>query len=560
MKKEFLLLLVIVAQIDLSWAQSPTTISKGELKGPLTWTSKIYPGTERNYWVYVPAQYDAAKPACVMIVQDGLGRAKEWNLPTVMDSLIALKEMPVTLGIFIDHGKVASVGEDVWPRFNRSFEYDAMGDRYARFLLEEILPEVSKSYNLSSDPSDRSLAGASSGAICAFNAAWERPDAFRRVLSTIGTYVGLRGGDTFATLVRKSEPKPLRIFLEDGDHDLNIYAGDWWMSNQDMLSALMWAGYEVDHAWGTEGHNGKHGRAILPEALKFLWKDYPKPVQSHKGSSPRLNPTAENEPWREVKIKDLTINKLTVNKAGEVFFTAGKSVYKVDDNGNTVEYAKLKGEAGGLSFDAEGKLYAGDLTQHKIVVLNEKGMASDVITNVNPDFMTISRKGIYFSETSSDRIGFYGFSKKSVQYISVAGNPTGLGISAEQTFLNVGIATGVFGYSLKIADDGALTFGQEYTHYHVPYGAATPGTKGMTVDSENILYSATAMGIQASDQLGRVNFIFSNPGESMLDVKFGGKDFSALYVNCKGKLFARKINARGVLPFLAAVKPPPPRM
>src|SRR5690606_18553085 len=152
-------------------------------------------------------------------------------------------------GIFIDHGKVPAEGADNYPRYNRSYEYDALGDRYARFLLEEILPEVKKSYNLSDKPDDRSIAGASSEAICAFNAAWERPDAFRRVLSTIGTYVGLRGGDEFATLVRKSEPKPLRVFLEDGNTDLNIYAGDWWVANQDMLSSLSWAGYEVEHIW-----------------------------------------------------------------------------------------------------------------------------------------------------------------------------------------------------------------------------------------------------------------------------------------------------------------------
>jgi len=245
----------------------------GEIRGPLVWKSKIYPGTERDYWVYVPKQYDAVKPACVMVVQDGLSRATDWNLPTILDSLITAKQIPVVIGIFIDHGRVPSSGNYNYPRFNRSLEYDALGDRHARFLLEEILPEVGRSYNLSANPNDRSIAGASSGAICAFNVAWERPDQFRRVLSTIGTYVGLRGGDEFVTLVRKTEPKPLRVFLEDGNHDLNMYGGDWWVANQNMLSALTWSGYEVNHAWGEGGHNGKHGGSILPESLVWLWRN-----------------------------------------------------------------------------------------------------------------------------------------------------------------------------------------------------------------------------------------------------------------------------------------------
>ena len=185
---------------------------------------------------------------------------------------------------------------DNYPRYNRSFEYDALGDRYSRFLLEELLPEVSQSYNISADPNDRSIAGASSGAICAFNVAWERPDQFRRVLSTIGTYVGLRGGDEVATLVRKTEAKPLRVFLQDGTQDLNIYAGDWWMANQNMLSALTWAGYEVNHAWGEGGgHDSKHAITILADALTWLWKDYSASVQTHKSMNQRINLLLEGE-------------------------------------------------------------------------------------------------------------------------------------------------------------------------------------------------------------------------------------------------------------------------
>jgi enterochelin esterase-like enzyme len=227
-------------------------VPKGKVEGPFEFKSSIFPGTVRQYWVYVPAAYDASKPPCLMIVQDGLGMASGWKLPTVLDNLIHAGRIPVQLGLFVNHGQVPAATDQAQPRFNRSFEYDGLGDRYARFLIEELLPEVRKTWAFSDNPDDRCIAGASSGAICAFNAAWEQPDAFRRVFGTIGTYVALRGGDQFPGLVRKVENKPLRIFLQDGSRDLDIYAGSWWHANQAMLSALQYAGYDVKHVWGDE--------------------------------------------------------------------------------------------------------------------------------------------------------------------------------------------------------------------------------------------------------------------------------------------------------------------
>jgi Enterochelin esterase and related enzymes len=230
-------------------------------------TSKIYPGTTRDYWVYVPAQYKAEKPACLMIFQDGGGIVSDkgtWRAPVVFDNLIAKGQMPVTIGIFINPGILTALSPNQQDRFNRSFEYDALGDRYARFLLEEIVPEVAKLYNLSSDPNDRAIAGSSSGGIAAFTAAWERPDAFHRVLSFVGSYTNLRGGHVYSSLIRKTEPKPLRVFLQDGKADQSIYSGNWYIANQDMASALEYAGYDATFVVGTEGHNGKHGPRFCP--------------------------------------------------------------------------------------------------------------------------------------------------------------------------------------------------------------------------------------------------------------------------------------------------------
>ena len=215
--------------------------------------SKIFPETTRDYWVYVPKQYDPAKPACLYVNQDGI----QYQAPTVFDNLIHKQEMPVTIGVFVMHGRVRAESTNALDRFNRSYEYDGLGDNYARFLIEELLPEVEKKtasdgrpIRLSRDPNDRAIGGASSGAICAFTAAWERPDSFRRVFSSIGTYVDQRGGNDYPSMIRKYEPKPLRIFLQDGSNDANGVGGNWFLANQEMLSALEFSGYEVNHVWG----------------------------------------------------------------------------------------------------------------------------------------------------------------------------------------------------------------------------------------------------------------------------------------------------------------------
>ena len=203
-----------------------------------TWTSKVYPGTTRDYWVYVPAQYKPDTPAATMVFQDGAGYVSEdgsWRVPIVFDNLIQRGEMPVTIAVLINPGVLPSLSPNDPPRANRSLEYDTITDRYSRLVLDEILPEVAKSYNLSSDPDLRAIGGSSSGAICAFTVAWQRPDAFHRVLSFIGSYTNLRGGMIYPYLIRATEPKPIRVFLQDGSNDLNIFAGGWFLANQNMV-------------------------------------------------------------------------------------------------------------------------------------------------------------------------------------------------------------------------------------------------------------------------------------------------------------------------------------
>ena len=245
-------------------------VPKGKVT-KLSWKSQIFPDTVRDYWVYVPAQYDGKTPACVMVFQDGgayVNLKGDFRVPTVFDNLIHQKQMPVTIGIFINPGRMPATTAGAPDRQNRSFEYDTLSDQYVRFLEKEILPAVGKDYKLRPDAEGRAICGISSGGICAFTAAWERPDLFSKVLSHVGSFTNIRGGDVYPGLVRKTEKKPIRVFLQDGSNDLDNVYGNWPLANQQMAAALKYAKYDYRFDFGDGGHNGKHGGAILPDSLR----------------------------------------------------------------------------------------------------------------------------------------------------------------------------------------------------------------------------------------------------------------------------------------------------
>ena len=251
----------------------------------------FYPGTPHTYSIYVPAQYDAAKPTPFMIFLDGdLFLSNSVRVPVVFDNLIATHDLPPLIGIFVDPGTLPTVSDQAQNRVERIFEYDSLSDRYSRFLLEELIPEVAKKYNLSKDPNDRALCGVSTGAVGAFMAAWNRPDQFHRVLSFIGTYVAMKGADALPALIRKTEPKPIRIFLQDGKNDHIVpaepygtyFAGSWPINNQLMFEAFESAGYDAKLVMGDGGHDIEQAAAIMPEALRWLWRGYPEPIVVHE--------------------------------------------------------------------------------------------------------------------------------------------------------------------------------------------------------------------------------------------------------------------------------------
>lgn len=241
--------------------------------------SAIFARTRRDYWVYVPHQYDPATPAAVMVFQDGhayVNTEGSYRVPIVFDNLIHAGDMPVTIGIFINPGHVGATDPAIaWEASNRSYEYDTLSDSYARFLLEEILPEVGTRWKLTGDPDQRAICGASSGGICAFTVAWERPDAFRKVLSHIGSFTDIRGGHVYPSLIRRHALRPLRVYLQDGEADLDNQFGNWWLANLQMAAALKFRGYDYQFVGGDGAHDGKHGGAILPDSLRWLWRAAP---------------------------------------------------------------------------------------------------------------------------------------------------------------------------------------------------------------------------------------------------------------------------------------------
>jgi sugar lactone lactonase YvrE/enterochelin esterase-like enzyme len=533
--------------------------------------SKIYPGTERTYWLHAPAQYDAAKPACLMVFQDGGGYVNEGGankIPIVFDNLIAKNEMPVTIGLFVDPGVVPAPNDQAQPRFNRSYEYDAFSGDYAKFLIDELIPVVAKDYSLSTNPDHRAICGASSGGIAALNVAWQRPDAFRRVYSMIGTFVGLRGADGFETLVRKTETKPIRVFLQDGSNDLNIYCGDWWMANQAMLTALTFSGYEVNHQWGEGEHSHQHGGAIMPEVLRWLWKDFPKPVAvNYDACRSRANDMLiPGEDWQLVSSgHDFTEGPIA-GADGSVYFTdiPRNTIHRIAPDGSVSVFLENTQGTNGLAFGPDGRLYgcragSGEIVSWDIATKEEKVHAKDIKAN---DLVVAHDGTIYATEPAKKAVWIIRPGQDKVLGTDRCNGVNGITLTPDQTRVEIADPGGRYVWSATRNADGSLANVQPYHHLHLPPADPDPRSRadGMKVTRDGWLLVATAMGIQICDQPGRVNLIIPPPpgSRSPSNLCFGGPEQHTLYMAAGDKVFKRLTKLTGIRAWEKPVMPPKP--
>ena len=573
------LVLFVSAQTTDNYPPGPDSkpqpgVPKGEILKLTFDKSKIFPGTTRDYWVYVPAQYNPDKPACVFVCQDGI----RYEAPTVFDNLINKKEMPVTIGVFIAPGVVKAADTSAaLDRFNRSFEYDGLGDNYARFLLEELLPDVEtkktsdgRAIKLSHEGNDRAIGGASSGAIAAFTAAWERPDAFTRVFSSIGTYVDLRGGMRYPSLIRKYEPKPIRIFLQDGSNDLNIYGGDWWMVNQTMERALTFAGYEVQHAWGDGGHTENQAKAIFPDAMRWLWKDWPKPVKAGQSKNATLaGILIPGEEWQLAGEGYNFTEGPATNAKGEVFFTdiPNSKSYRIGLDNKVSQFIADTRRGNGQAFGPDGRLYVVAGGDQKVVAYAADGAAKVIAEGfAGNDIVGAHNGNIYVTNppagNSNDASKVWLIKPNGEKTVVDTGikYANGVTLSPDQTLLYVADYRSHWVYSFVIQGDGTLAMKQRYYWLHVPDTSDWSNADWIRVDRDGRLYVATAMGVQVCDQAGRVQGILPTPNGRVSNVTFGGEHFDTLYATCGDKVYKRKLKVTGANAWDKPNKPAAPRL
>ncbi len=558
-------------------SQPQAGVPRGQVTRHVLAPGRLYPGTPHNYAVYVPAQYDPNKPTPFMIFLDGSGRLGNGErVPVVFDNLIAKGELPPMIGIFVDPGVLPAAGEDVQSRYERVFEYDSLSGRYARFLLEELIPEVRRTYNLSPDPDARGLMGVSTGAVGAFAAAWNRPDQFHRVLSFIGTYVAMKGADSLPALIRKTEPKPIRIFLQDGRNDHIVpgqpygtfYAGSWPVNNQVMFEAFEFAGYDAKLVIGGEGHNMKQGGAILPDALRWLWRGYPEPVTVKEPQAmglPGWDPRGKvfstiwaQKPWEQVGGSYGPIGGIATGSDGTVYFSdpAANRIYRGDEAGQVAVFRENSGGASALHAGGGSSLYALERARRRIVRLAPDGESVAAKDVEAVDFAVTAKGAIYFSDASRHAVRATGQSTAASAEMAL---PAGLALSADQGMLFATDAQARFSWSFQIAPDGSLVNGEPFYRLEMPEEGWMSGAASVASDSIGQVYFATAAGIQVCEANGRVAMILNPPEPGRVQaIAFGGRDLNWLYAAEGGRLFRRPVRVTGAAVWRMAKLPKPP--
>ena len=491
--------------------------------------SQVYPGTEREILVYVPQQYDGITPACLLVCMDGI----LYDATTVMDNLIASGEMPVTVGVFVNPGVVYDEDREV-VRYNRCKEFDSTDEHFATFIETEILPKVEgmktesgKTITLSQDANDRAITGASSGGIAAFSVAWNRPDLFSRVYTTVGTFVAMRGGHEYPAIVRKTEPKPLRIYMQDGWYDVwNPIFGEWFEYNMLMESAFNFAGYEVFHKWDRGNHSIKYGTLAFPDAMRWLWKGYPAQVQKGWSNNGMLQEILiEGEDWHEVEIP-AGASELFAGVDSAALFAVGANIYKVSVD-KVMQVGMLKS---GERMMGEG------LTARGSSLYKDGVKIADGLTGLQAVQELAGGQYVVLCDAKAKSKGNVWVVNTGCRALAVAPDSRFCATGEEKTHHLI---------STIIGRDGEMKYSEPYYYMHDLSNGVLQPAGNMAFDTKGNLYVATEMGVQVADHNGRVRAILSLPAGGVKTLAFSG---NYLYVVCGNRMFVRKMKAEGHLP------------
>lgn len=558
------------------WKPHPDAVPKNDvpqgevIQMPAWEDSTVFPGTTRDWWVYVPAQYSADEPAALMVFQDGQNMKAEWRwrIPTVFDNLIAAGDMPPTIGVFINPGHQKDRPRRNNKHSNRSYEYDSLGDRYAQFLMQEIIPEVRSRYNISDDPNMHAIGGSSSGAICAFTAAWERPDFFRKVYSNVGSFTHLRGGNIYPALVRKTEPKPLRVYMIDTSGDVDNAFGSWPIANQRMASALEYMGYDVRFDWA-EGyaHNSDFGSANFPDAMRWLWRsEVHTPTidttDDLRGDLTLMDLLIPGEDWELVADSLGFADALCADRSGNLYFCDMKepAVYRLDPaTGQKTVIAEES--VSGLEFNQdESVLYACQGRHSRVIAINPAdGSVSVVAEGVKPNDLAVTEDGfILFTQTGkSEVVRIDPQSGETTVVDHGITKPNGIALSNDGGTLAVSDYGGTFTWTfrvnagavldakmptmpmrLRIDPDGEFRFNEEPPYVQVAKG------DGMAVDKAGRYYVTSDLGVQIFDPTGRPCGVLPKVDEDqpLTTCMLAGKNHSTLFIAHGTRIYQRKLS------------------
>jgi len=533
---------------------------KGEFIRLTVKDSKIYPGIENEVTIYVPTSYTGDKPACLYLKLDGISGTE----PAVYENLIAKKEVPMTILVGVAPGTVWKDKAAKQPyRFNRTYEFDSMNGNFADYLEKEILPLVEQQkttdgrpVRLSHAAADCAIGGASTGGIGSFTVAWQRPDLFSRVFSMIGTFVSMRGGHEYPALIRKTDPKPLRVFLEDGTKDAwNPLFGSWFTANLNMEAALTFSGYDVAHLWGEHAHDHKLADAVLPDIIRWLWHGWPEPVKAGVSNNDMLKAIlAPNEGWQLVADNLTAARGLTANAQGEVVYQDGGTVCKIAD-GKPQPLFKNIPPAEGMAFGPNGTLYAA--TADKIIAIDPSGAVKDAATGIKGKALTVINTGdIFVAEpaTHSDEPSTLWVVKPNGEKTKLdtgLSSASGIAVTPDKWMVFASEAATKWIYTYVLQPDGTLADKQRYFWLHMTDIPNDSGAGEMCFDTRGDLYVATRMGIQVCDRQGRVRAILTLPPPfgAVRSICFGGPGFDTLFATDGRRIFQRKMAIPGFAPW-----------